>query len=360
MFGLFSKNKGPFTATLRPSGRQITLNGGTSENLLKAALENGLGWAYNCRVGSCGTCKCKLLGGKIKPLNDFSYVLTKEEMDAGYILACQTMLKSDVEIEIELEEAANGAKVVKARHVMGTISRVSPLTHDILDVGIELESEFNDYLPGQYADILIPGIADEPRSYSFAMSPAKEKPNEVSFFIRRVPNGKLTEWLHTGDHIGQRVEVDGPHGSFYLRKGAGPIVMVAGGSGLAPIRALLHQIVEEKLDNDVTLIFGARTRQDLYCLDEIDAISRATKGQFNFLPVLSAEGPDDGWTGAVGMCPDAITPVMLDAKESSAYLCGPPLMVDAACARLKAAGLGEGQIFFDKFLDASTMPNGRK
>lgn len=360
MFGFLSKNKGPFTATVQPTGQQITIKGGSSENLLKAALENGINWPYNCRVGSCGTCKCKLVSGKIKPLNDFSYVLTKEEMDAGYILACQTMLKSDIEVEVAIEAAQNGVAVAKARRIQGAISRAEPLTHDILEVAIELDGKLNDYMPGQYADIVIPGIADEPRSYSFSKSPAKENPNEVSFFIRRVPKGKLTEWLHSGNHVGQRVEVDGPHGSFYLRKGSGPIVLVAGGSGLAPIRALLHQIVEEKLDNDVTLIFGARTRQDLYCLDEINAISRETKGKFSFLPVLSAEGPGEGWTGATGMCPDVITPAMLDAGESKAYLCGPPLMVDAACARLKAAGVADGQIFFDKFLDASTMPNGRR
>lgn len=359
MFGFFSKNKGPFTATVQPLGRQISIKSGTSENLLRAALENGINWPYNCRVGSCGTCKCKLVNGKIKPLNDFSYVLTKEELDAGFILACQTMLKSDIEVEVQTESAHNGVALAKARRIEGEISRVESLTHDILEVSIELEEELNDYLPGQYADIVIPGVADEPRSYSFSKSPTNEKAKQISFFIRRVPKGKLTEWLHAGDHVGQRVQVDGPHGSFYLRKGSGPILMVAGGSGLAPIRALLHQIVEERLDNDVTLVFGARTQQDLYCLSEIDAISREINGRFKFLPVLSTEGPDDGWTGATGMCPDAITPEMFDASESNAYLCGPPVMVDAACARLKAAGMDDGRIFFDKFLDASTMPNGR-
>ena len=204
MFGFLSKNKGPFTATVQPTGQQITIKGGSSENLLKAALENGINWPYNCRVGSCGTCKCKLVSGKIKPLNDFSYVLTKEEMDAGYILACQTMLKSDIEVEVAIEAAQNGVAVAKARRIQGAISRAEPLTHDILEVAIELDGKLNDYMPGQYADIVIPGIADEPRSYSFSKSPAKENPNEVSFFIRRVPKGKLTEWLHSGNHVGQR------------------------------------------------------------------------------------------------------------------------------------------------------------
>ena len=135
--------------------------------------------------------------------------------------------------------------------------------------------------------------------------------------------------------------------------------MVAGGSGLAPSRALLHQIVEDGIATDVTLIFGARTRQDLYCLDEIEKLGSAVKGKFKFLPVLSVEKNSDGWHGAVGNCPDAISAEMLDFKTSQAYLCGPPVMVDAAINRLKSIGLDEKQIFFDKFLDASSMPAGR-
>ena len=102
MFGFFKSAKGPFSATVQPLGKKITFKSGNSENLLKVALENNIAWPYNCRVGSCGTCKCKLVSGKIKPLVDFSYVLTGEEMDAGYILACQTMLKSDIEVEVQL------------------------------------------------------------------------------------------------------------------------------------------------------------------------------------------------------------------------------------------------------------------
>lgn len=359
MFSFFKKNKGPFSAKVLPLGKTITVNGGTSENLLKVALENGIPWPYNCRVGSCGTCRCKLVSGQIKPLNDFSYVLSGEELDAGYILACQTMLKSDIEVEVQLDAHVNGVDLAKSRRVNGKISEVRPLTHDILEVRVELDSQFNDYLPGQYADIVVPGIVERARSYSFSNSPTKEKPNQVSFFIRRVKNGELTEWLHSGNRVGEKVVLDGPHGSFYLRKPDGPILLVAGGSGLAPIRALLQQMADEGTKSDVTLIFGARTRQDLYCLDDIENFTTSFGGKFNFIPVLSVEKSSDGWSGAVGNCPDAIAPEMLEIKSSHAYLCGPPVMVDAAVNRLKVMGLDEKRIFFDKFLDASTMPAGR-
>jgi NAD(P)H-flavin reductase/ferredoxin len=359
MFSIFKKNNGPFSAKILPLGKSITVKSGTSENLLKAALENGIAWPYNCRVGSCGTCRCKLVSGKIKPLNDFSYVLTGEELDAGYILACQTMLKSDIEVEVQPDTLSNGVELAKTRQVNGKIFEVTSLTHDILEVRIDLEDNFNDYLPGQYADVMVPGVVDRARSYSFSNSPTNEKPNQVSFFIRKVKNGQLTEWLHEGDRVGQQIVLEGPHGSFYIRKPDGPIVLVAGGSGLAPIRALLQQVVADGATTDITLIFGARTQQDLYCLDDIKKFAGSLNGKFRFVPVLSVENNSDGWTGAVGNCPDAITPEMLETNSSHAYLCGPPVMVDAAIKRLKSLGLKEDRIFFDKFLDASTMPKGR-
>ena len=180
MFGFLKKNKGPFTAKIIPLGKSITVMGKSSQNLLKVALENGINWPHNCRVGSCGTCRCKLVSGQIKPLNDFSYVLTGEELDDGYILACQTMLRSDIEVEVLLEEQPSGRAAI--RKLMGNIARMSELTHDILDVGIELDGDLNDYLPGQYAEITVPGVIEQPRSYSFSKAPSHEKPNRSELF----------------------------------------------------------------------------------------------------------------------------------------------------------------------------------
>jgi len=359
MFGFFGKSKGPFTALIMPSRKQFTIKSEKSENLLKVALQNDLRWPHNCRVGSCGTCKCRLVSGEIKPLNDFSYVLTGDELDAGYILACQTMLKSDAVIEVELGDDVNGVQLPKSRNVKGRIAAVNPLTHDIVSLRVDLDEEFGDYLPGQYAEIRVPGVVNEARSYSFASVPSAERTNSVSFFIRRVPNGRMTEWLFAGDRVGEQILLEGPYGSFYLRKPDGPILLVAGGSGLAPIRALLQQIVEQRFACDVTVIFGARTRKDLYCLDEFSELGGRVNGKFRFLPVLSEEAGANGWDGLTGNCPDAITAHMLDARRSHAYLCGPPAMVDAARHRLETLGLGQDKVHFDKFLDASTMPGGR-
>lgn len=222
MFSFFS-SKGPFKAHINPNGTPITVN--TGDNLLKAALSNGLAWPHNCRVGSCGQCRCRLVSGKIKPLSDFSYVLTGEELDSGMILACQTSLRSDVEIEVKMDQPATSLS--KPKTIEGLIINTKPLTHDILEVTIRLDEAIPKYLAGQYAEITVPGMIDKPRSYSFASAPEKDENEHISFFIRHVPEGEFTSWLHGSNREGQRVTVTGPYGSFWLRESDAPMICIA-------------------------------------------------------------------------------------------------------------------------------------
>jgi toluene methyl-monooxygenase electron transfer component len=352
MFGLFG-SKGPFTATLA-SGQQVTVK--PNENLLKAALDAGIAWPHNCRVGSCGECRTRLVGGKIKELNDFSYVLSKEEIDSGMILACQTCLRSDIEVEVAIGEDVT---LQPAKSVPGVIAAYRRLTHDIVEIGIQLDQPIPGYLAGQYAELCVPGLIDQPRSYSFASAPGDGDIERINFYIRLVPGGGMTTWLHETDRTGSKVDVCGPYGNFWLRESKGPAIFVCGGSGMAPIKALLEQITANGFDRDVTLIFGARTRNDLYCGEELDAIASKAGGRFRYLPVLSEEPADSEWSGLRGLCTQFIAGSVDDIRACDAYLCGPPPMVDAAIAVLEANGLGTERIFYDKFLDASHMPSGR-
>lgn len=352
MFGLFSR-KGPFTATL-PGGKVITVK--PDENLLKAALDAGIAWPHNCRVGSCGECRSRLVSGKIKALNDFSYVLSKEEMDAGMILACQTCLRSDVQIEVALEtEVAMPA----AKSVPGVIETYRSLTHDIIEIGVRLDEPIPSYLAGQYAQLCIPGIVEQPRSYSFANAPEDTPVERVRFYIRRVPGGQMTTWLHEADRTGARVDLCGPYGNFWLRESEAPAVFICGGSGMAPIKALLEQISAAGFHRDITLIFGARTQGDLYCVEEIEALVEKAQGRLKYLPVLSEEPPQSDWAGLRGRCTEFIADSVEDLARCDAYLCGPPGMIDAAIAVLHEHGVTDEHIYFDKFLDASHMPAGR-
>lgn len=355
MFGFFSKQKSPCVATIAGDGTPIIVQPG--ENLLKAALDQGYPWPYSCRVGSCGTCRCRLISGTIKPLNDFSYVLSGEEIANGMILACQTSLRSDIKIEVAIE--ATGNDLARAKTVNGTIAGGRHLTHDIIELRIQVDEPMPSYLAGQYADLTVPGVIDKPRSYSFASAPSKTSQDSVDFFVRLVPGGALTDWLHSGDRIGVRVALHGPHGSFWLRESNAPMICVAGGSGLAPIKALLEQIMRQGFTREVAFVFGARTQRDLYCLDEMDRITASSNGRFSFTPVLSAEPPESDWGGSRGFVSDFISDSLANLHEAHAYLCGPPPMVDAAVEQLRKAGVCDNSIYYDKFFDAASMPGGR-
>ncbi len=354
MFGLFAR-KGPFDAQVKSAGKVVTVQAG--ENLLKAALAAGIAWPHSCRVGSCGTCRARLVSGKIKPLVDFSYTLEDADLDAGMILACQTCLRSDIEVDVELE--ADALATAAAAQVSGVISGYRHLTHDIVELRLQFEQPLPGYLAGQYAELLVPGITKEPRNYSFARAPDNEGPRSATFFIRQVPGGALTTWLLADDRSGTPVSVNGPFGTFYLREAEAPVLCVAGGSGLAPIKALLEQMAANGFRREVVFLFGARTQADLYCLEEMAEYERQSEGRLRFLPVLSAESEDSDWTGARGNCTDLITEWVPDAARYHAYLCGPPPMVDAALDVLKSTGVDSHHIHYDKFLDASHVRGGR-
>ena len=364
MFG-FMKKKQDFRATVVPAGDVLELKPG--ESLLKAALAAGLDWPHDCRVGSCGTCRCHLKEGKIKALSDFSYVLDGDQLEEGMILACQTQLKSDVVVEVELGPGEDSTVGISS--IEGELVKTRLLTHDIMELTIKLDAPFphvaepdaskHAYRAGQYADIRFPGI-EKPRSYSFAKAPENENPQELTFFVRRVPNGELTTWLFAEDRVGCRVRVDGPYGSFWLREGEGPVICVAGGSGMSSIMALLEHAQTIGCKREIVYLFGARTQKDLYCLDELKALEGArSDGGLRFLPVLSEEPKDSDWTGLRGMVTEQIEAQSLNWDDTQAYLCGPPPMIDAAIDVLKRLGVGEKDIHFDKFLDASSMPGGR-
>jgi len=278
------------------------------------------------------------------------------ELDQGMILACQTRLRTNISVEVTLDD--EGTTLAHAESSNGVICDVKSLTHDIVEVRIKLAQSLPDYVAGQYVELKIDGIEDA-RSYSYARSPFHENPDTVSFFVRRVPDGLMSNLLHDGNRLGSEVSLSGPHGTFYLRESAAPALFIAGGSGLAPIKAILEQCVKQGFTRRIVFLFGVRTQADLYCVEEMQQISESTN-LFSFLPVLSDAADDSEWTGDKGLVTEFITQQGLDIPACQAYLCGPPVMIDAAIEVLKKEGLDENQIFFDKFLDASHLPGGKR
>lgn len=326
----------------------------SSSTLLQAALDQGVPFPYNCRAGGCGECKCRLVEGKVKELTDKSYLLSAEELKQNYILACQSLPRSDVVVEVSLAKGRPEHPIVDAS---GTIVALRPLTHDILRVTVAPDQPIA-YTAGQYVDVAVPaGLqagAGERRSYSFACAPGDgERSGQLDFFIRRVAGGAFTEWLFGQARSGARLDLRGPYGDFYLRPGTQAMVCIAGGSGLAPLMALLEQAHRDKKSTrDVVFFFGARNQAELYCLDEIEQIRRDWIGRFEFVPVLSGEPEHSAWQGRRGLIPEHLQAVVGPGlAKHQAYLCGPPLMIDACLETLSRCGMESSQIYFDKFLD---------
>lgn len=330
-------------ATVQINDRTITASPG--ETILQAALRNGVDFPNSCRVGGCGTCKCRLTEGKVKELTETGYLLTAEELDRGYILACQSVARSDVRLEVDLSPMAE-------RGVSGRVVERTKLTHDITRLVVALESPIA-YRAGQYANLVLEGLPDTVRSYSFATPPSDD--GRVEFFVRRVPGGAFSSHVDEHDVVGRSVRVDGPLGDFWLRPSDAPLLLVAGGSGLAPILALLKDALARGVSRPVTLLFGAREERDLYALDDLAAIAEEWQGAFRFVPVLSAVANDATWTGARGLVTEKIDDLLEEGAH--AYLCGPPAMIDGAIERLKARGMDPANIHFDRFTTRADGPS---
>ncbi len=318
------------------NGQTVSVQRG--QTLLQAALQAGIEFPHSCRVGGCATCKCRLLEGRVRELTDTSYLLSDQDFARRTILACQSVPLSDLRIAVDLP--ATSAR----QRVAGRVIGQDRLTPDITRLRAQLDQALA-YRGGQYAQLGLAGLPGVQRSYSFAN--AARPDGQVSFFVRQVIGGALSTHVNQHDLIGTAVTVEGPHGDFWLREGAAPLLLVAGGSGLAPVLALLQEALATGVRRPVTLLFGARGPQDLYALDEIETIARQWPERFRFVPVLSAVPPRAEWAGERGLVTDHIPAFLEDGAQ--AYLCGPPAMVDAAVAALRARGVAAGHIHADRF-----------
>lgn len=329
---------------------RITINGHgplsvtSKETLLGGALRHGLSLPYSCKVGGCGTCKCRLVQGKVRQYTDTSYLLTKQELRDNVILACQSAPRSDVVVEFEGWSGSAG-------DITGRLAAVAPLTHDIAQITVVLDTPLS-YRAGQYARIQATDTDIPARCYSFAGACPTGGAGSVSFFVRAIEGGRMSNWLVDGTHVGRAVTLTGPLGDFHLRDESSPTVFVAGGSGLAPVLSVLEQALADGAEivrQPCALLFGVRTRSDLYATDRIEAVQQAWKDRFVFTPVLSSEPQDSDWSGDRGLVGDFATTHATPAARG--YLCGPPPMVDTAIAQLERAGMALHRIHFDKFSD---------
>jgi p-cymene methyl-monooxygenase electron transfer component len=332
------------TVELRPSGVSFQTEAGRT--VLETALGQGIAFPHDCTVGTCGSCRARLCDGRVEAITPFGYTLSKEELVEGYILACQAIAKTDLVLEVDVT-TDSALPVVRQS---ASIERTEMLTHDIMRVTFRLEAPLR-WRAGQYCNVRWDDMSDH-RSYSFAHAPERDGSLRVSTFIRHVPGGAFTDLLFGEGLSSASLELDGPHGNFWLREGNGPILCVAGGSGLAPLISLLQDAAVRRVRRDCILMFGARARRDLYASPEIESIRELWTASFDFWPVLSEELIDGLRHGLVtDFVPEALAKL---GEGAQAYMCGPPGMIDAGVSALTARGTPLSDIHYDKFTDAST------
>ncbi|WP_225769665.1 2Fe-2S iron-sulfur cluster-binding protein [Inquilinus sp. Marseille-Q2685] len=317
-----------------------TIDVGPGETILAKALEAGIAYPHGCRSGRCGACKSRLLEGEVELLPHTPFALSPSERAQGLVLACRAVPQTDATIAW----LGHGDELAEfpVRRLAGRIAAVGEATHDIKLIRIALDdrSAFR-FRPGQYARLTFPDLP--PRDYSMASRPEDDL---LEFHVRCVPGGATSARIFHRAMPGDPVTVEGPLGSAFLReKHAGPILAVAGGSGLAPIKAIVETAVTRSMRQPIHVYFGARTERDLYLTGHFRSLE-AAHPDLRFVPVLSTEAPPGHRSGTIS---DAVAADLSDLDGWKAYVAGPPAMVEATGAALLARGMRSADIHADAF-----------
>lgn len=306
------------------------------EVLLAAAGRQGVRLPHECTFGGCGTCRVRLLEGRVA-YEELPPALTEEEAEAGLALACQARACADLVISLERADDAPPAQRCEA-----VVRDVAQWTPQVLNLQLEIEADGFQFRPGQYMNVLLDDGGH--RSFSMASAPAG---NQVDFHVRRIPGGRFTDRGLRGLARGDRLAVEIPLGRFgYHAEDFRPVVMAATGTGLAPIKSMLESLMDDPDCPPVTLYWGVRTEADLYLADAIRPWGERLY-EFRFVPVLSRPGA--AWRGRTGHVQDAIAQDFPDLSEHAVYLCGSPAMVVDAKRRALALHASPEHVYVDGF-----------
>lgn len=296
--------------TLPQQGRRIAV--GDSKTILQAALDAGIAYPHSCRSGRCGACKSRLVSGHVELGRHSPFALSEQERADGFILACRAVPTDDVVVEW-LDESFH-AEPAEAQDA--EIVAIDRMTHDILSIRLALTDRASfRFAAGQYLSLEVPGAPQ--RNYSIASRPDEEL---VELHVRAVPGGLTSGLIHASLATGDKVRIEGPAGSAYLREAhAGPIVALAGGSGLAPIKSIVEAALHAGMEQPIHVYFGARAERDLYLVEHFRALARQFRN-LAFVPVLS-QAASDGWRS--GFVSDAVAQDHHDLTGAKAYVAGP-------------------------------------
>lgn len=316
--------------------------------MLAAALRQGVVLPYSCRNGTCASCKCRLNDGRVAYPYNPPAALEEEDFPDGNALTCQAVAETDLVIEArEIRQVAE----IPVRLLPARVETMEKFTPEIMCVRLKLPQAARlQFLAGQYIDILQPG--GKRRAFSIASPPSETE--FIELHIKHVDGGGFTGHVFSDMQLKEILRFEGPLGTFFIRRSSNrPIVMMGGGTGFAPLKAMVEELIDSGDNRAVELFWGAATEKDLYAHELIEQL-QAEGANLNFVPVLAEPGPD--WTGETGYVHKAVLHHHPDLSPFDVYMSGPPAMIHAARHDFLDAGVPEDRLFYDSFDFAPDVP----
>lgn len=338
-----------FTITVQPSGRTFTAE--PDEAMLAAGIRQGIGLPYGCKDGACGSCKCKLVSGSVVHGHHQPKALSADEEAAGYVLTCCGVPHSDVVLESRQVTEAGAFPIKKMPVRVNAMERAS---HDVIVLRLQLPaSDTFQYHAGQYVEFLLRD--GDRRSYSMANAPHTQATQPaLELHLRHMPGGKFTDHVFSAMKEKDILRIEGPYGSFFLREDSDkPMVLLASGTGFAPIKAVIEHMQHKGVTRPATLYWGGRRPADLYQSAWIES-KLVEMPNLRYVPVVSDALPEDAWTGRTGFVHQAVLQDFPDLSGHEVYACGAPIVVESAHRDYVAqAGLPDEAFFADSFTSAA-------
>ena len=336
-----------YEVTIEPTGDIIEVEEG--QTILDAALRQGVWIPFACGHGTCATCKVQVLEGEGDLGNASPFALMDVEREEGKVLACCCTPESDmvIEADIDVDDDFMGYAI---QDFIGTVTEIKDLSPTIKGIQFSLDKGI-EFQAGQYVKLNIPGVEGS-RAFSIANKPSDSQILELH--VRQVPNGAGTAYLHKQLKVGDIIDISGPYGQFFVRKsdekGA---IFIAGGSGLSSPQSMILDMLEEKDGRLITLFQGARSVSELYNKDIFEQLDKEFDN-FTYVPALNAPEEGDDWQGFTGFVHEAALAHFNGRfNGNKAYLCGPPLMIDAAINALMQGRVFERDIHMERFITAA-------
>ena len=335
-----------YTITVQPSGRSFEAE--PAETMLAAGIRQGIGLPYGCKDGACGSCKCKKISGTVTHGPHQDKALSAQEEADGYVLTCCGTATSDVVLESRQVTHAGAFPIKKMPARVALLEKLSP---DVVRLKLQLPAnDIIQYHAGQYVEFILRDGAR--RSYSMANAPhtlIESGAPMVDLHIRHMPGGKFTDHVFGAMKEKEILRIEGPYGSFHLQESPKPIVLLASGTGFAPIKAIIEHMQFMGITREAVLYWGGRRPQDLYMDDWVQARC-AEMPNLTYVPVVSDALPEDGWSGRTGFVHLAVLQDFADLSGHQVYACGAPIVVDSARKDfVEKAGLPEHEFFADAF-----------